>query len=59
MPKDGSRIDAVRIMKNAILGNVQTYRICMKETGMTNKTMEDLEKFVQQLEEELSRLEKS
>jgi len=59
MPEGGGRIDAVRIMRQSILGNVQAYRICKKETGMTNETMENLEKFVQQLEEELSRLEKS
>lgn len=59
MPDGGGKIIAVKTMRDSILGNVQTYRICKKETGITNETMEDLEKFVQQLEKELSGLEKS
>lgn len=59
MTKDLGKISAVRNMIASIKEHCDTYRVCENLTGMKNDTIEDLDKYLQQLEEKLSELEKS
>jgi len=59
MTKDLGKISAVGDMIGSIKKQCQDYRQIKKLTGMTNNTMEDIDKFLQQLEEELSRLKET
>lgn len=59
MTSDLGKINAVRDMIGAIKAQCQTYQVCKEKTDMTNETMENLDKYLKQLEEELSRLEET
>lgn len=59
MTIDLGKISAVLNMINSIKAICQSYREGKKLTGITNETMENLDKYWQQLEEELSRLKET
>lgn len=59
MTSDLGKINAVKDMISTIKAQCQTYQVCTEKIGITNETMENLDKYLKQLEEELSRLEKT
>lgn len=57
MPNELGQINAVRDMIASIKVQVQTYRQCKQQSGLTNDTLDSLDQFLQQLEAKKVELE--